>query len=383
MPNTFVAIVIYAITMGFMLAVFFMCGTYLIITKHPIGKPDFNPNIPVRKLGGRMLIVLGLLYIYSSRLIAYLPEWGSKDTSLWGMYVQQEALLYMIVCFPLFFLFIFNLVENVKSEHYLTIYIPVIVPLVTYILYRIQPNKLLYAASIFFWVAYIIIMCLLYIRRVRLYEKRIVEQHSNIDNRVLWRFWFPFSMFIFTMLVGMVLSVFEGNAKILIVHIFFNIGCTLTLVWSVDFLEGNVEETPVIEENNSEKEDELDEFTQQRLLAIEAKLQKLLNEQPPFFLTPNLGITDLSLLVGTNRTYLGEYFHRQKTTFYLYINTLRINYACELMSAQKTSLNEIAEKCGFNTTRTFRRVFEDIKGCVPSEWNRKYGGVICCNTASY
>lgn len=377
MLESFTWIAIYAVVMGMMLATFFLCGIYLIYTQFPLKKPDFKANIPVRKLGGWTLITLGLLYIHSGRLIVYLPEWGTKDSGLdlWGMYIQQDSLLFMIVGFPLFFLFIFNMVEKVKKEQILNAILPVIAPAVLYLHFRIKPSETLYVSSLSFWCAYMSVMCVLYIRRVIQYEKRILEQHSNIENRLLWRFWLPFGLFLTTMIIGMILGVFKGNYLLLIIHVFLNICCTLTLVWSVDNLEGNVEETLFAEEEKS-TEDELDEFTQQRMDTIEKRLQNLLLEDPPFFLTPNLGLSDLSLLVGTNRTYLGQYFHYKNTNFYSFVNELRINYACELMdnTDKKLLLNEVAEKSGFNNTRTFRRVFEEQKHCSPSDWNR--GGVL-------
>ena len=133
MSESFLAIVIYAVILGIMLATFILCGLYLLTTKHPIGKPKFEVNLPVRRLGGAILLILAGLYIFSGRSIPFLPEWGYKDTSLWNSLVQGDSLLFMIVCFPLFFLFIFNLVEKVKLEHILNILLPDIVPITLFI----------------------------------------------------------------------------------------------------------------------------------------------------------------------------------------------------------------------------------------------------------
>lgn len=372
MPESFTIIAIYAVAVGMMLATFFFCGIYLIHTEYPLKKPDFKANIPVRKLGGWILIALGCLYIYSSRLVAYLPEWGHKNPDLWGQYIQQDALLYMIVCFPFFFLFIFNMVEKVRKEQIVNILIPVIAPTVVYILFCIHPAESLYFSSISFWVAYMSIMCVLYIRRVINYEKRILEQHSNIENRLLWRFWWPFGIFITTMVGGILLGIYEGNFILLIIHIILNIGCTLTLVWSVDNLEGDVEELS-IEESLAAEFENLDDYSKRRIENLGKELKKALAKEP-FYLKPNFSSHEMAAMLNTNRTYLGQYFHYQNTNFYIFINTLRIEYACKLMEKQKTNLNDIALLSGFNSPKTFRRVFEDIKGCLPSEWKANGGG---------
>lgn len=374
MSESFLAIVIYAVILGIMLATFILCGLYLLTTKHPIGKPNFEVNLPVRRLGGAILLILAGLYIFFGRSIPFLPEWGYKDTSLWGTLVQGDSLLFMIVGFPLFFLFIFNLVEKVKLEHILNIFLPVIVPFVLYIQYLITNNELLYFCSLTFWISYVIIMSVLYIRRLRRYEKRILEQHSNIDNRLLWRFWFPFVIFVITMSVGMLLGFYAGNTRILCVHIILNICCTITLVWSVDNLEGNVDETEtfIIEE---ERLNELDDDTRRRIETIDAALKAELEKEEPFYLNPGLSINELSLMLHTNRTYLGQYLKFKNTNFYSYINGLRIARACELIEdGTKRNLYDIATQCGFSNTRTFRRVFEEQMKCLPSEWRKDGGG---------
>lgn len=373
MSESFLSIVIYAIILGIMLATFILCGLYLILTNHPVGKPKFETNIPVRRLGGWILIILSILYIFSGRLIPFLPEWGYKDTSLWSVYIQEDALLFMIVCFPLFFLFIFNLVEKIKLEHILNIIVPVFVPIVLYIQYLIHANDLLYFCSFTYWISYVSIMSVLYIRKVKSYERRILEQHSNIDNRELWRFWLPFSLFVTTMVVGMLLGFYAGNTRILCVHIFLNICCTITLVWSVDNLEGNVDETE-LGISEEEKWEQLDEFTRKRLETIETSLNTEMGKGP-FYLNPDFNIQEMSMRLGTNRTYLGQYFRFKNTNFYSFVNKLRIDHACSLIeSDQKINLYEIAEQCGFHNTRTFRRVFEEQKGCTPMNWKQNLRG---------
>lgn len=374
MSESFLAIVIYAVILGIMLATFILCGLYLLTTKHPIGKPNFEVNLPVRRLGGAILLILAGLYIFFGRSIPFLPEWGYKDTSLWGTLVQGDSLLFMIVGFPLFFLFIFNLVEKVKLEHILNIFLPDIVPITLFIQFLITNNELLYFCSLTFWISYVIIMSVLYIRRLRRYEKRILEQHSNIDNRLLWRFWFPFVIFVITMSVGMLLGFYAGNTRILCVHIILNICCTITLVWSVDNLEGNVDETEtfIIEE---ERLNELDDDTRRRIETIDASLKAELEKEEPFYLNPGLSINELSLMLQTNRTYLGQYLRFHNTNFYSYVNGLRIARACELIEdGTKRNLYDIATQCGFSNTRTFRRVFEEQKKCLPSEWRKDGGG---------
>lgn len=54
------------------------------------------------------------------------------------------------------------------------------------------------------------------------------------------------------------------------------------------------------------------------------------------------------------------------SNFKSYVNSMRVLKAEELILNTKKSLTEIALECGFNSIRTFNRVYKKIKGYVPS-----------------
>ena len=100
---------------------------------------------------------------------------------------------------------------------------------------------------------------------------------------------------------------------------------------------------------------------------IEQKLRTMC-EDKLLFLTPDITLETLSLRLGTNRTYMGMYFRERNMTFYQYINTLRIEYATRLMQeTPHLSLRKVAEQSGFRSQPTFRKAFQEVMGCLPSE----------------
>lgn len=91
------------------------------------------------------------------------------------------------------------------------------------------------------------------------------------------------------------------------------------------------------------------------------------------YLNPKLTLQDVSAAIGTNRTYLSDYLNKVlKTTFYEYVNDLRIRRACELIDAMtpenKRSMLEVSEISGFNSISTFNRSFSKIMGLTPSQY---------------
>ena len=87
------------------------------------------------------------------------------------------------------------------------------------------------------------------------------------------------------------------------------------------------------------------------------------------FLKPNLKLSDVAREIGSNRTYVSNYFNRDAaTTFYDYVNTYRVDYACNLLATTETSIQEVADKSGFSSASVFARVFVKHKGCTPSAY---------------
>lgn len=87
------------------------------------------------------------------------------------------------------------------------------------------------------------------------------------------------------------------------------------------------------------------------------------------YLDPELTREALCAAIKVNRTYLSRYLREEGTTYYQYINKLRIEYAVQLMRDEPNlSLIDVCMRSGFSNTSTFRRSFRDLKGCLPSEY---------------
>ncbi|MBQ6434317.1 MAG: AraC family transcriptional regulator [Bacteroidaceae bacterium] len=97
-------------------------------------------------------------------------------------------------------------------------------------------------------------------------------------------------------------------------------------------------------------------------------------EAEELFLNPTLSIKDLAQLIGTNRTYLSDYFvHVKQTSFYDYINGLRIEKKSVALLTEhpEYTMERIASESGFRSVSTFRRAFLKQKGVTPSEYRKQ------------
>lgn len=88
-----------------------------------------------------------------------------------------------------------------------------------------------------------------------------------------------------------------------------------------------------------------------------------------------ISLSDLSRAVGVNKYHVSRIFsNRLGTTFCDYINSLRLNSALIKLTKTKDPITKIAFDCGFNSSRTFTRVFTKHMGISPNKYriqNRK------------
>ena len=70
-----------------------------------------------------------------------------------------------------------------------------------------------------------------------------------------------------------------------------------------------------------------------------------------------------------SESYFSQYFKKYADqTFSKYLETLRINNACELIKQTKYTIEEISEKIGYSSALSFRRAFKKVIGMPPSSY---------------
>ena len=86
------------------------------------------------------------------------------------------------------------------------------------------------------------------------------------------------------------------------------------------------------------------------------------------FINSSLSLEKISKELSYNKKYISTVFKDNfKIGISEYINTLRVQYACELMEQELTSIRDIAFLCGFTDASYFSRLFKNKMGISPSE----------------
>jgi AraC-like DNA-binding protein len=111
------------------------------------------------------------------------------------------------------------------------------------------------------------------------------------------------------------------------------------------------------------------------------QIERLLNEHcvaTQLYLQHDLSRDQLAQAVGTNRSYLSQYFSRQGITYNTYINNLRINYFISryeecVAAGHPVTAKQLAHESGFGSYRTFSRAFAERTGQSVTDWMRDTG----------
>lgn len=146
---------------------------------------------------------------------------------------------------------------------------------------------------------------------------------------------------------------------------------------SESHVENNTEEPHV---DSGAEVASTDELKLQQEAAF-AERMYLLFEKEHVYLNPRLRLSELAMLLGTNRTYLSQYFNQNcESTFYDFVNDYRIHHAKLLLHSTDDTLETIAMNSGFNSLSTFRRAFVQREGMSPIEFRASNGKIRVSNS---
>lgn len=86
-----------------------------------------------------------------------------------------------------------------------------------------------------------------------------------------------------------------------------------------------------------------------------------------------INLADLANIAAMTEVSFSRFFKtRTGQTFIDTLNEIRIGHAARLLIETTLSINEIADKCGYNNMSNFNRAFRKRKQCTPKEFRETY-----------
>ncbi len=243
----------------------------------------------------------------------------------------------------------------------------------TQILPQIQSG--LYILGRFIYSIQVVAYFIMGISLLNMYELTIFNFYSHLDGKKLtWTSFLNYTFFT-SAILSIVFNLLgkstfiEHSELIFIPAILFSV-----LLFFIGF-QGNIQNTivPGLWKEVKKDDNRHPLSAEDANPELEIKLRHLF-EVEKLYLKTNLKITDVSKKVLTNRTYISHYINTVLgMSFNTYVNQFRVNEATELMRMdwnESIKMEEIAEKSGFGSLKSFQRSFKDHTGQNPLNFRK-------------
>lgn len=87
------------------------------------------------------------------------------------------------------------------------------------------------------------------------------------------------------------------------------------------------------------------------------------------FSDSNLCLSQVAMKFNLSEGYISQLFKEHTGEhFMVYLENIRLNYACKLLGENCFTINEVASQLGYNSPQSFRRAFKRAKGLNPSDY---------------
>lgn len=85
----------------------------------------------------------------------------------------------------------------------------------------------------------------------------------------------------------------------------------------------------------------------------------------------NITMKQIAKALNYEYHYFSNLFHNYfSMNFKKFINILRFEQACEMLSTEEYTITEVCHQCGFASIRNFNRIFKALAGMTPSEYKK-------------
>lgn len=301
--------------------------------------------------------MFGYMVVVCIRTFIYLDE------DLWGNpAIKQINNSIDILFIPLVVIFFSGLISPryVNTKNTLLIYIPFIILVITSI---ITLNDIAFMALVCYTIVFVFFSLIFLFWGISKHNNYIKHHFSNIESTTLT--WLRKGLIILLAFLCLwsYANCYVSRFNETIYYL------SMIILWGLLYKYA-------INYHFIEKIDDSSLYHVEKKLSVQSDFEKRLNtyvkDKKPYQ-NPYITLVEFAAEVGTNRTYMSNYLNKViGVTFYDYINSFRVETACQLLIETDITLDQIADQSGFNSLPTFRRSFVKLKRCTPNQYRKKH-----------
>ena len=335
-----------------------LAALYLLLRPGNAIAPDVTPPLRLRRWTAAFFAVAALAHVWWLLFVLYSGDLHSAAYSV-----------LVIVDYVLLFTTFAGMLLAMLQDRRRPVW-PALVGLIPFVALwgacMVYPHQLLEQVT----AAYLVLLGLLFTAymafAIRQYGRWLNDNYADLENKKVW---LCQAVALGSMLLFVLYALATDMILIWLIHIVELVLVGL-LLWRVETLPQLKEIVVKPTDSPSESEDahntSLTTHRSPVLSTIDLEqIEQLLNERcvaTQLYLKHDITRDQLAKLLGTNRSYLSQYFSRLGITYNTYINNLRINhfimvYEASVAAGEPVSAQKLAFESGFSSYRTFSRAF--------------------------
>ena len=342
-----------------------LASCYLLFRRANAIAPHITPPTRLRRWTAVFFAILALNHLW------YMPIFFLSSSEAIMMTDLIGGLLDCLTLFPVAIIVLFIMLQDRKRP--LWPVAAMMTPIVIIAIYGVATRSyallpIVYIYALLMWMGLIFYM----VRALRQYGRWLRDNFADLEHKEVWQ---SFVVLAIIMLVFAIYAltnegpVYQYAMQVIILVLVFY------LLWRVESLS-DLSPSQQPESNpadlNIPAKRECDVNPKVPTANIRLLLQKYCIDTQ-LYLQHDLTLSQLAQAIGTNRTYLTNYFIHQGITYNAYINDLRINHFINLYREAVTTgktftAQQLAHDSGYRSYSTFSLAFKQRMGQSVTVW---------------
>ncbi len=344
----------------------FIAALYLLLRPSNAFAPDVKPPVRLRRWTASFFAATALSYVWWMLFYICHRDIHSIDNVIRSADYMGLAALDSVMLLTTITGTLLAMLQDRRRSIW-----PILIAMMPFVAlsvaYMVNPSEQIMRITISYILLFYVLFTIYMVLAVRRYDRWLNDNYADLENKKMW---LSLVVTLCFLLAFIFYTFVDANSIHLII-----LTCITELVlfglllWRVETLP---QLDSILTPDTSPKE--------KGVFTIDlSQIERLLNEHcvaTQLYLKHDLTREQLAQAVGTNRSYLSQYFSRQGITYNTYINNLRVNhfisrYEKNVAAGQSIVAQELAYESGFSSYRTFSRAFTQRMGLSVTDWMRQ------------
>ena len=340
-----------------------MASCYLLFRGGNAFAPDITPPVRLRRWTAAFFAAIALCHLW------YLPTYflSSSDDRMLGYLIA--GLLDCMTAIPLAIVVLLVMLQDRRRP--LWPVCAMVMPLIVGRAWCVATRSEDLLLVLFTYFTLMSITLVIYmVRATRQYGRWLRDNFADLEHKEVWQNFVVLAVILLTFAVysfdigGLVYEyAMEMNVIILICYLLWRVETLSDLSIPINDMEEETVTTEDMEDNALS-------------LSLRNNIRPLLQQyciDTQLYLQHDLNLFQLAKAIGTNRTYLSQYFSAHGITYNAYINDLRVRHFISLYheaaaNQRSFTAHQLALESGFRSYRTFSDAFKHMTGRSVTAW---------------